>query len=208
MLEVYKDDNKEYRINFNKNLSSLSRVDFVKESELSKVFLNMVEATKQYMSWRKLLPKEAVQEIYLKNLQDRQKYYFEHELSELNNSLLAQKVHKSYMLRQTLIEFYNAISHLSVAYYGISPSLDNIKRAKSHFQRGALDSYKAIIKDFCYLINGKEVPEKIIQELKGLREIECNTIGNDHARQKDEVIEGYRKSTDNILNSFARNFPV
>lgn len=167
--------------------------------QLSEDFLLMVEASKQYMEWRKKLSKQAKLEIYIKNLRDRQKFYFKNSLNDLNAFLEKQDLTKSYMLRQTLIEFYNALSHLYVAYCGNGARDENIKRASSHFQRGALDSYKSIIKDFCVLANGEDVPISIINRLKKLRGLECATIGNDLKRKNENTLPLYKEITTNII---------
>ena len=169
--------------------------------QLSEDFLLMVEASKQYLKWRKKLSKEAKLAIYIKNLQDRQKYYFKESLNDLNNTLMQQDITKSYMLRQTLIEFYNALSHLYVAYCGNGARDENIKRASAHFQRGALDSYKSIIKDFCVLANGEDVPAAIIGQLKKLRYSECATIGNDVLRKNGDTLPLYQEITKKIIDS-------
>lgn len=171
----------------------------VANPQLSQNFLFMVEASQQYLEWRKKLPKQAKLAIYLKNLQDRQKYYFKESLNDLNNTLMQQDITKSYMLRQTLIEFYNALSHLYVAYCGNGARDENIKRASSHFQRGALDSYKSIIKDFCVLADGQNVPISIINRLKKLRGLECATIGNDLKRKNENTLPLYKEITTNII---------
>lgn len=169
--------------------------------QLSEDFLLMVEASKQYMEWRKKLSKQAKLEIYIKNLRDRQKFYFKNSLNDLNAFLEKQDLTKSYMLRQTLIEFYNALSHLYVAYCGNGARDENIKRASSHFQRGALDSYKSIIKDFCVLANGEDVPAAIIGQLKKLRSSECATIGNDVLRKNGDTLPLYQEITKKIIDS-------
>lgn len=198
LIEEYKKENAVSAIEIDCEKPNLSRVETIINGALSGAFIAMIEATEQYMQWRKALPEEAIQEIFLKNLQDRQKYYFEDELQELNNELITRSVHKSYMLRQTLIEFYNAISHLSAVYYSLSPVQDNITRAIAHFQRGALDSYKAIVKDFCLLANGEQIDDNIIKMLKNIRAVECSHIGN---KQKQEVIQHYKNATKNIIDS-------
>lgn len=170
-----------------------------KGAKISQAFLLLTEAIKQYQQWRESLSKEAIQAIYLKNLQDRQKYYFKTTQENLNQYLI--KEHSStdnYILRQSLIEFYNGISHLNAAYLGRESEI-NVDRAASHFIRGALDSYKAIIKDFCFLA-GDNPLEQIINGIRSIRQCECKTIGEDEERRKQELYIKYKNFTKAIID--------
>lgn len=212
-LEEYKKDNQD--INQQCSNTSNNRSDYLcsiavslnKGAKISQAFVCLVNAINQYGEWRKILSedKEAIKEIYIKNLQDRQSYYFKNNPNGINgeelSKLLTEKqiVEKNYILRQSLIEFYNGISHLSIAYCNSETEI-NIERAANHFKRGALDSYKAIIKDFC-LLAGKTPLKEIIDKIYSIRKCECNTIGSDEERNKQDIYFKYQNLTSLILNS-------
>lgn len=171
-----------------------------KGAKISQAFLLLTDAIKQYQEWRKSLNKEAIQAIYLKNLQDKQRYYFKTEQESLNQYLMEGNiVVNNYILRQSLIEFYNGISHLNAAYLGIEEEV-NIDRAEKHFIRGALDSHKAIIKDFCFLV-GNNPFESIIKGICSVRQCECKTIGKDEERNKQNLYHKYENFTSLIIKS-------
>ena len=172
----------------------------VENPNISEVFLRFVEAIEQYGQWRSALNDEQLLVIYRKNLEDRQKYYGGDECFKDFNEELLQKIDISKltnnkMLKQALIEFHNAISHLVAAYYGKKQER-NKERAINHFKRGALDSYKAIIKDFYHLYNAKKVTYKLSLELiENIRKKEYLSIGSDNV-----LFEAYKNITDPIIS--------
>lgn len=209
VFNKYKEENKGYQtIDFTRGHSDATSIDVAlnKGAKISQAFSLLTEAIKQYSDWRKCLSKEAIQEIYLKNLSDKQKYYFNKPLDKFNQESLKQylknnEVANNNILRQSLIEFHNAISHLNAIYWNTGDNNINTDRAASHFKRGALDSHKAIIKDF-YLLTGNDIDmilEKIVSKLKKLRMSEYQTIGDDKKRDSSALCKGYQDFTTEII---------
>ncbi|RDU51951.1 hypothetical protein CQA49_08925 [Helicobacter sp. MIT 00-7814] len=170
---------------------------------LSNAFLLLVNSIKQYETWRSKLSAEAIRVIYLKNLQDGQKYYLKEIPQEINELLAKCSPGNNFILRQTLIEFHNAMSHLNAAYKHIGDAQTNTSRAIAHFKRGALDSYKAIIRDFCLLSGNNPLPQ-ITKQLQKLRKHEYQSMGNDRERDKIELYKEYKQFTDLIIESIQR----
>lgn len=171
---------------------------FSNNQNLSVAFKEFVDAVEQYEKWRSLLNEEQIRTIYKKNLEDRQKYYTNEigTFDELNDELIQSvKFDNNKILKQTLIEFHNAISHLVVVYYGQSDSKKNIQRAINHFRRGALDSYKAIIKDFYHIRDNNAYNP--LDDLKNIREQEYKNIGKDVP-----LCNYYKKLTDKIIATY------
>lgn len=165
---------------------------------LSLAFKELINAVEQYEKWRSLLNEEQIRTIYKKNLEDRQKYYTNESgaFDELNDELIQSvKFDNNKILKQTLIEFHNAISHLVAVYYGRAQDGKNINRAINHFRRGALDSYKAIIKDFYHIRNDETYNP--LNDLKDIREREYKNIGKD-----ESLCDSYKKLTDKIIKVY------
>lgn len=180
----------------------------VENPNISEAFLCFVDAVEQYETWRSNLNNEQLLVIYRKNLEDRQKHYGGDECFKGFNEELLQKIDISKltnnkMLKQTLIELHNAISHLVAAYYGRNQER-NKERAINHFKRGALDSYKAIIKDF-YFLTGQKPMEPIVEDLKNLRKCEYQTIGDNKRGFQDDLYKKYQDFTTEIIKSLKPN---
>lgn len=171
----------------------------VENPNISEAFLYLVDAVEQYEKWRSKLSNEQLLVIYRKNLEDRQKYYGNDECfkgfnEELLKNIDITKLTNNKMLKQTLIEFHNAISHLVAAYYGRNQD-NNKERAINHFKRGALDSYKAIIKDFYHLYNVKKAKnDPPSEDMKNIRKKEYLNIGSD-----ETIFKEYKKFTDSLI---------
>ncbi|WP_104722219.1 hypothetical protein [Helicobacter mesocricetorum] len=104
------------------------------------------------------------------------------------------------ILKQSLIEFHNAISHLSAVYWGYGDAEKNKDRAINHFKRGALDSYKSIIKDFFIIKSCKsylqnQEYENIINDLKETRKEEYENISKDN-----RISQKYHELTTKIIH--------
>lgn len=172
-------------------------------SDLSRAFQLLVTSMKKYKIWRENLSKEALKEIYKRNLLDKQRFYFKDTPEDLNKELLSQTlVARNYVLRQSLIEFYNGISHLNAAFWNTGDAEDNVKKAKHHFQRGALDSYKAIIKDFSLMLGSQndELRQKFLKKIANIRQKEYQTIGFEKKRNEGtSLYREYEKLVDAIL---------
>ena len=72
------------------------------------------------------------------------------------------------LLKQSLMEFNNAISHICNALMANEVN-ENINRAISHLYRGSLDFYKAIIKDLSFL---SKIDNRYLKEIMKIRELE------------------------------------
>lgn len=207
----YREENKNYKsIDFTRNHKNVVAIDYAlnKNNKISQAFSLLAKAIKQYSEWRKCLNEESIKEIYYKNLCDKQRYYFGNILEGLNGYLANSKVSNNNILRQSLIEFHNGISHLNATYWHTGTNIDanqaNTDRPANHFKRGALDSYKAIIKDFC-LLAGQKPMNSIIENLKILRKREYQTIGDDKQRSQDNLYEKYQEFTTKIIESSKAN---
>lgn len=100
------------------------------------------------------------------------------------------RIDKNHILKQGLIEFNNAISHL---YAGVKAGNDflisNISKANTHFYRGALDYYKTIIKD-----NFQRLTPEQRTQLVTLRIDELNCVGVDVANKakREGILQRYQ----------------
>lgn len=204
-FEEYKQENENYKITFTRNHGNAIPISFSlnRNNKISHAFSLLAMAIKQYGEWRNGLNEKAIKEIYIKNLCDKQRYYFGNAPRDLNSHLAnVEASTNNKILRQSLIEFHNGISHLNAVYWNTGDNEINTDRAANHFKRGALDSYKAIIKDFCILA-GQSPMETIIDNLKILRECEYQTVGDDSQRNKDRL---YKKYQDFIANKIMKSF--
>ena len=143
-LKIYVDKHWQVKGLFPDNIQHSDYLPSIKNNQsLSLAFKELINAVEQYEKWRSLLNEEQIRTIYKKNLEDRQKYYTNESgaFDELNDELIQSvKFDNNKILKQTLIEFHNAISHLVAVYYGRAQDGKNINRAINHFRRGALDS--------------------------------------------------------------------
>ncbi|MCW1871810.1 hypothetical protein OLQ26_03875 [Campylobacter jejuni] len=103
------------------------------------------------------------------------------------------------IIKQSLIEFHNAISHLVSIFYGNTEE-SNIKRAINHFKRGALDSYKSIIKDYYLLKNSGNILYELDLEKKliNIRENEFRNMGTDN---NGDLLKKYENMVNDIINN-------
>jgi len=120
-----------------------------------------------------------------------------------NNQFLKHTVtskHSALFLQPT-IEFYNALSHLYIAYSNEKETdiHSNINKALSHIHRGTLDYYKKLIK-FVDLDTADQ--EKLVD----LRKKEFLSIGiNTNDDTKINIIENYAKFVFTLLTKFPNN---
>lgn len=183
----YVSQRKEYRIKIWKNLKEEQHSKYlciIENPNISEAFLELTYAIEQYEKWRSKLNDEQIKIIYEKNLKDRQVYYTDNDngFSDFNKDLLGKinvkALKNNKILKQTLIEFHNGISHLVSIYYGKIENDKNKSRAINHFKRGALDSYKAIIKDFYYIRScDKKIVYEPLKYIKQIRKEEYSNIG-------------------------------
>jgi hypothetical protein len=144
---------------------------------LSKSFAYFIRAANLYNEYKKQLSEKEIEKIINKELKQYENNFFigiELKIKQINKP-------KRYFLKQSLIEFNNAISHL----YAITQNAkreENIKKAINHLQRGALDFYKTIIKEL-FVLNKFDK----LQKLKEIRCKEYTSVGED----KFSVIDEY-----------------
>lgn len=203
-IEIFKEENKDIpSISIRISTQQGYLYTLSPNSDLSRAFQLLVTSMNKYKIWRENLSKEALKEIYKRNLLDKQRFYFKDTPEDLNKELLSQTlVARNYVLRQSLIEFYNGISHLNAAFWNTGDKEDNVKKAKHHFQRGALDSYKAIIKDFSLMLGSQndELRQKFLKKIADIRQKEYQTIGFEKKRNEDiSLYQEYENLVDAIL---------
>jgi hypothetical protein len=118
-------------------------------------------------------------------------------------------VEEEVLFKDLLIELNNALSHILTAIincYESSQSIkevennldnENIKRAKSHLHRGALDGYKEIIR-----LNRDSVikDKKLFDSYIIIREMESLKIGKDETK-KNNIVEQYKALSIDIINN-------
>ena len=203
-IEIFKEENKDIpSISIRISTQQGYLYTLSPNSDLSRAFQLLVTSMNKYKIWRENLSKEALKEIYKRNLLDKQRFYFKDTPEDLNKELLSQTlVARNYVLRQSLIEFYNGISHLNAAFWNTGDTEDNVKKAKHHFQRGALDSYKAIIKDFSLMLGSQndEPRQKFLKKIADIRQKEYQTIGFEKKRNEGtSLYREYENLVDAIL---------
>lgn len=176
----------------------------VTNPNITESFKQLSKAVEVYSKWRDCLSNEQIKTIYIANLKDRQKYYFSVSLDNFNDCVTkyldSNKIQNNKILKQTLIEFHNAISHLTEVYLGRQQQKEqdsNKQRAINHFKRGALDSYKAIIKDYFCIEN--KVNDEILNDIKDIRQYEYDSIGDDEKRK--DIFKKYNQVANKIILS-------
>ncbi|WP_027389438.1 hypothetical protein [Chrysiogenes arsenatis] len=102
---------------------------------------------------------------------------------------LERSVGKHNPIETPVVEFYNFISHMLTAYLRKSTKETNIRAAKAHLYRGALDCYKLFIN-----AHKEELKSQTgyCSELRGLRQEECLGIGNRKSeKEMGDLITAY-----------------
>jgi hypothetical protein len=104
------------------------------------------------------------------------------------------KKNPNQFLKQSLIEFNNALSHLSAGYYASETSWEkNIKKAGTHFHRGTLDYYKTIILDKDNLTISQK------NEIVNIRKYEIKSIGVDiDNTDKRKIVTIYKEFANSL----------
>lgn len=164
---------------------------------ITEAFREFAEAVEKYQKWRLSLTPHDIKTIYIANLNDRHKYYTNKPFdTEININIDTQTMQNNQILKQSIIEFHNAISHLNSIFFTTREL--NKQKAINHFIRGSLDSYKAIIKDyFCLLNDDKKVECSHFDKVKALRQKEYGIIGSDN---KNKVLQEYKLIASDMIN--------
>lgn len=193
MLMSYCDEH-EYKIDgFKQN--SIGYLCFAdKNNIISQSCQHYHDGVKLYVCWRNKLRQANKQKaIYRHNITDRLRYYFEKNQQFLDRLIFLFKDSKlitsnATIARQSLSEFHNAMSHLCIAYKNNNYEL-NMQRACNHLQRGALDTYKIIIKDY-WVLSKCPKDDELYDDFLELRKQENKNIGCDNERLK--LLEKYK----------------
>jgi hypothetical protein len=103
------------------------------------------------------------------------------------------------ILTQGLIEFSNALSHMTYTVLYNSDDDNNIKKALTHIHRATLDNYKELIKNL-------ELDDDCKKKLVKLRIAEFNSLGKDTTtKTKEDIIDDYKEVVTCLLSSFPTN---
>jgi hypothetical protein len=152
---------------------------------LNNSFKTFLEASKMYGENRQKLTQQEIIDIYKRNAFDYYLTAFGSDTQDgfkafLDTYTVSKQVNGVRLLKQSLMEFNNAIAHLYSAWK--KSSVDkNLERAQQHFNRGALDFYKSIIKELSML--GK-IDTSNLEALKQLRCSEYSTIGEERHKEQ------------------------
>ncbi|NOQ30297.1 MAG: hypothetical protein GQ570_04145 [Helicobacteraceae bacterium] len=103
------------------------------------------------------------------------------------------------ILSQALIEFSNALSHMTYVIIYNNNNDDNMKKAFTHIHRATLDNYKELIKNL-------ELEDECKKKLLQLRIDEFNSLGQDTtSKTKEDIITDYKEVATCLLSSFPTN---
>lgn len=198
-LSQYKKD-KSTKIQISSNEVNIKNILLFDLNDTLKLFY---KAARSYHVYRQELEKNNLIELYIKNVENDYRRSFvdswhvptREQIYTLIGSDNAMPRTKS-MLKQSLMEFNNAISHIHAALVMNNEEIviNNLKRAQGHFHRACLDFYKAIVKDLAFLSKVSGFESDIIE----VRLKEYQSIGHDHIN-REAVIEWYADLVDKLL---------
>jgi len=174
---VYKKQYPSYANDCKRSKQKKENMEVTISSALSTAFTIFYKAAKLYKEHRSHLTPNDITEIYIKSNISYQRSYFRHEFADFETYIRERsKISEPRtisILKQSLMEFNNAISHINSAFWNRYPN-DNIKRSLPHLERGALDFYKAIIRDRMTL---RKFSDEAKDEIKKIRCLEYSKIG-------------------------------
>ena len=159
-------------------------------SKLRESISKFLSAAKQYKKHRENLKSSDIQDLYIRSNTSYQIAYFKAPIDGFSDCLKDKITHLPpdvvgvAILKQSLMEFNNALSHLHSAYMNRHPD-KNIQRAVKHIDRATLDFYKAIVRDLWTL----KKAEQHIDEIKKVRVLEYLAIGDDDNKHK--IVSSY-----------------
>jgi hypothetical protein len=169
-------------------------------TDISNTFKSFYKSAKLYYKHRKNLTDDEIKKLYKKNIKE----YFNNNFKSIDTEIFLTKIDdlikdktpiKEALLKQALMEFNNALSHLYNALIGRKIE-DNIPKAQTHLQRASLDFNKAIIKDLSYLSKlDDEITVIKVLRLKEYKKIGDNTI------DRNIIIDDYNKEIKKILDN-------
>lgn len=169
------------------NFNEQKHIPFIAKtsSKLGESINKFLSAASQYKKHREKLASSDIQDLYIRSNTSYQIAYFKTPIDGFSDCLKDKVTHLSpdvvgvAILKQSLMEFNNALSHLHSAYRNRHPD-KNIQRAVKHIDRATLDFYKAIVRDLWTL---KKVDQHI-DAIKKVRELEYMAIGDDDNKHK------------------------
>jgi len=177
----------------------ITKIEEKKVKELNKAFKDFYLAANLYTKHRKNMSDDDLKSIFEKMITDYTYGVFEKTddsescIENFHKCFEDINIKKITNLKQALMEFNNAISHIVRADYKQENEEEkNIIRAINHLERGTLDYYKSIIKEFYFLDNISVKNEKILQHIRCR---EFNSIGN----TKIDIIKFYEEFIINIV---------
>lgn len=207
LLEQYLVNNIQYIVTCNENNKSSGYTQITSRInvELNNSLKAFVKASKLYELHRKKLSQPEIIELYKKNSFDYYLTAFGSETQDefkavLDTYTTSKQVNGVRLLKQSLMEFNNAISHLYSAWKKSSVD-NNIERAQHHLNRGALDFYKSIIKELSML---NKIDDSIFQSIKQIRCSEYSTIGGERCQgivKPQSLYDKYHELCSKIIES-------
>jgi hypothetical protein len=196
----------QYKIGKDKHLGSKAElhIENLALHDLTESLLVFYAAAEKYRDYRDTLNSSEIIPLYIKNVQDYYNRVFHtktlnHPSKELVEQLFTgEKLVPRYksMLKQSLMEFNNALAHIYAALATKDEEIakNNLHRAQGHFHRSALDFYKAIVKDMAYLGKATTFEDNIFD----VRKKEYESIGHDHTN-REAVIVWYADLVDEMI---------
>jgi len=167
--------------------------------DFSEAFSNFYHAYFLYDKHRRLLSDDDFKKLYLKNISDFHSRFFnvsnEDIINIISSNVDTEHLYDGTILKQSLMEFNNAISHLCSCFIGKADKAPNTSRAMTHINRGALDFYKAIIRDLNFVNRNIN-----LEKLKDIRKNEFQSIGTQNGATS-KVINSYKEYITEILNN-------
>lgn len=172
-------------------------------NNISNSFQEFLDAAEIYDLHRKSLGLKDITNIYKRNALDYHLTAFssmqvnQEEVLELLDACIASKnIKKITMLKQALMEFNNAISHINSALKG-QEKVKNFERAAQHLNRGTLDFYKSVIKELFIL---KKIKPEDLEELKEIRFHEFETMGSYKYDDRENLYSDYKKLCKKLIS--------
>jgi len=205
MLKNYISSNKDFYLEkyTSAKLTINPNITIQVNKNINDSFQEFLNAAEIYDLHRKSLELIDITNIYKRNALDYHLTAFtreqvkEEEVLELLDTCIASKsIKKITMLKQSLMEFNNAISHINTALKRKEP-IKNFERAAQHLNRGTLDFYKSVIKELFIL--EKLSPTDLV-ELKEIRFNEFETIGSNKYDDRKKLYSDYKKLCKKIIS--------
>jgi len=161
-----------------------SKISMEKKEALLK---NLREIITEYIKNKEYIELIDCRDFEVSNLSSLKEIYETLNMFSVAMNIFLKK-NENTLFKQSLIESYNAFSHILNGIKSSDTSFNkNVRKAYNHFYRGALDYYKTIIR--------KEFEKIDKEKLKELRFEEFSSIGIEASNNKikKEIIDKYKK---------------